>query len=808
MRLPTQLFGNSLETLESPFLDEEIASRSTAVARDESRPDGERALDVSYGGTSDAARFRPEAFEPESVTDEADVAAEDEILNVDNRAVVANTLSTPHRWICAIDIVTRNPDWPKSGSMHQIKSRATGILIGPRYVLTAFHILGNLDANDKLKDVHSLKISPARNGSNSNNPFGAIESTRICVPPVRDVEFTVGQGSQRATVKLRQRDDYALIILPRDIDSLTHKSMQGKLGFWGSDPAVSAIKRLDVADINGKSGTVTGYPGDTCDKTILTGTPAVKERRITDCWRRRNDEWASRQWTDSGNMQVPSDIRLVHHAADTFEGDSGAPIYFNSGNILQLVGVHSGPENNQFNKGFRVTRRMLNDLRDWINADAGSTVVEVRNDMLVFMTATSRNAGAGAKEREDYEAFEFEDGEWDGEVVREELFDPASVPADVTEALGKPDVPLALARALAAGWHDENELTNLVFFAKHKELTPGPLDAKAPNFKKLADEWTKILKTQVRVAIQKATANTDLAVSGYYVSERDHLFLGSQGTKFKELVEWAAAEVDLNPGLLAAIALAEWDQPSLYLQAGEVSSFQAGSDDFFASRAKLAENVPAFAKVKFNGKQVSTDINEQQRLVTTVLFSSGKDALLGTAVYAKNGEIKLRKGAETNGGDFDKLPIETRFALVRIAMAAGHGGIAWNGDFTWFKKKDDKWMTVKAGTPGATLLGVAWTLHRVLNGHDILIRKNEPRGDPSKSGRVTHRNATILAAQALHLSDWIFGKPLQAQPGAVKAQPELELFGHLLDVRMEGEDFGGAEDQLDEESLAYEGVGK
>ena len=80
----------------------------------------------------------------------------------------------------------------------------------------------------------------------------------------------------------------------------------------------------------------------------------------------------------------------------------------------------------------------------------------------------------------------------------------------------EPDEALAVARAIAAGWHSENELTNLVFFARHKELTPGPLDKKAKNFPQLADEWNNILATKVRVAIQKATRDPVLVVDGTY----------------------------------------------------------------------------------------------------------------------------------------------------------------------------------------------------------------------------------------------------------------------------------------------------
>ena len=237
-------------------------------------------------------------------------------------------------------------------------------------------------------------------------------------------------------------------------------------------------------------------------------------------------------------------------------------------------------------------------------------------------------------------------------------------------------------------------------------------------------------------------------------------------------VEEAANDVDINPGLLAAVLLAEWDKRSLYLSPGEVKSFVSGTDDFYMMRGQLKDSVPAFSKVRFNAT-TTTNLNEHGRIVTTVTFKTGKDAALATAVYLKYTEIKLRKAAEKNGGDFDKFPIETRFALVRVAMASGHGGIKPDGEFIWFKRKGGKWVVAKNGEKGARLRGVAPRLDVVLKGGDFLVRKDEPRRNPTNSAHITNRNATILAAQALHLSDWMFGRPLNAG-----VQQELEWFEH------------------------------
>jgi hypothetical protein len=111
--------------------------------------------------------------------------------------------------------------------------------------------------------------------------------------------------------------------------------------------------------------------------------------------------------------------------------------------------------------------------------------------------------------------------------------------------------------------------------------------------------------------------------------------------------------------------------------------------------------------------------------------------------------------------------VATRFVLVRIAMAAGHGGISPDGDLIRFKKRGNALVQVQSGEAGGILLGVARSLDRVLKGEDILVRNWEPRKDPTNDSHVTHRNATILASQAIHLGEWFFRTPPQG------VQPEV-----------------------------------
>ena len=346
-------------------------------------------------------------------------------------------------------------------------------------------------------------------------------------------------------------------------------------------------------------------------------------------------------------------------------------------------------------------------------------------------------------------------------------YDTPPLTQAISDAIDQKNWPRVVELAMQVGWYDQNRLTNLLFFSRHPELDRRSLKPQASKQDEiLAREWNQILVKEVRPAIERAAEDRALEVSGGCVAERDPQLSGEKGGKFKALVAWAAKEVGLDPGFLAAVLLAEVGSADPYLNPNEVRSFFTGTDDFFAQRAQLRINVPAFAQVHFDERKKTTSINEHGREVTTIPYNTGRDAALATAVYLKYGEIKIRKAMQKNGQDFDTLPVATRFVLVRVAMAAGHGGISPDGDLIRFKKIGGRFTTTRPGEAGGVLLGVAHSLDRVLKGEDILVRNWEPRKDPTNNSHITHRNATILASQAIHLGDWFFRAPaLGVQPG-------------------------------------------
>jgi V8-like Glu-specific endopeptidase len=378
---------HSFENLESPFLDEEIVPRGADLEIESTaRFDPWTRADEAWDAYSSSASPHDALDE---ALDEAPVRAaspDEEILGTDDRTLVTNTLKVPNGWICAIDVMSENPKYPRPGeSQYVCRSRGTGILVGPRYVLTAGHIFGD-DRRKALQLATAHTVSPARNGDNSNSPFGAIKTTAIHFAQPYRLQRTVRLPDGRVTQIPIQRpgDDYALLILEKDVSVSTHRKITGPLGYWGENPQLAVVRRLDPAALQNQDVIIVGYPGDTCGTSRLTGSRSEKLRKIENCWHTQNDKWASTQWRSTGTLTVNAEVTLVFHTADTFDGQSGSPIGLYRGGLLQLVAIHTAPHDTRQNKGVPVTLRMLQEVAGLINADLGFQGATIQNDTLTI----------------------------------------------------------------------------------------------------------------------------------------------------------------------------------------------------------------------------------------------------------------------------------------------------------------------------------------------------------------------------------------------------------------------------------------
>jgi len=688
----------------------------------------------------------------------------EEIIGTNDMDAVVNSLAIPYRWICRLEI--RYDITPfRTAQRLTGTGRGTGTLISPCHVLTAAHNLVDYDpAQKNTLQATRIRVTPADDGT-SSPPVASVEADLLQSRVHRLWDITrrydaTGNRNNAGEVETN-RYDYALLRLRSPIGDSQVRALGGPLGYWGAQGSGGAARfqRLAPATLSGHAVFVAGYAGDDCVRAARTA-------------RSKPNIPFNSQLTATGQITLvmeggptPYVGRSMVHDADTCGGQSGAPVALEIAGVYHLVGVHTAgvalTSGGRANHAVRLTSEMSTQVSDWMRS--APCPAAARHQM-------GNNSPTGEW------AMEWADTEWesppsaaDAEESAEDTAGEGDAPpmtAAISYAVDRKDWPGVLDLAMQVGWHDENQLTNLLFFGRHPELDRRTLDPKKDKRDQiLAGEWNQILVREVRPAIQKAVEDNALEVPGRLVAERDPQFSGEKGKKFKELAAWAAKEVDLDPGFLAAVLLAEVGRASHYLSSGEVSSFFTGTDDFFAQRVQLRDNVPAFAQVHFDANKKTTNTNEHGRQVTTIPYRTGRDAALATAVYLKWGEIKLSRAARKNGGDFEALPIATRFVLVRIAMAAGHGGISADGDLIRFKKKAGKLVRVQPGGAGGILLGVANSLDRVLKGEDILVRNWEPRKDPTNDSHITHRNATILASQAMHLGDWFFRAPaLGVQP--------------------------------------------
>jgi V8-like Glu-specific endopeptidase len=325
--------------LESPFLDHEFAPG----------PDREpwsSRLDGLEAETPFLGEFAPPAVE-EDEEEETPRPCRGIIGGIDDRRPVRQAWDVPHRWICQISARRT-----KGGQRLKFGPVGTGVLISPRFVLTAAHLLRHSEQDERGQWVDTVAeqvfVTPARNDgapSGRREPFGRYEARRWHLAPRYD-----------SRARDAGRFDFALIELrefagARRTALLNHQP----LCFWGSRQCGgnTVLEVVPPAAIAGRRAFTAGYPDDLGGGTRPHATAG----------------------TLSG-VDLPGRREIMNYDADGCPGQSGSPIWIERDGRRCLVGIFTkvGTVTDVTtglvtgNEAVRITQDVFDQISRWLEA--------------------------------------------------------------------------------------------------------------------------------------------------------------------------------------------------------------------------------------------------------------------------------------------------------------------------------------------------------------------------------------------------------------------------------------------------------